>query len=253
MNKCPLTGKPCCLSKCYQITDVKDGKATKCEKVCQECFESYVNEEKKSPEIVNKITPAEALKTIVDFIDFLVPEQDKIPIIPIMPTIPIVPIVPLKTCPKCSSTLKDIAGTARIGCSECYSFFEKELNKVILANHGTTKHVGKRPKKFGGMSPEEIEELSKKAMEQAKLATATAIKKMPLEAQIKGLNASMKRAVDAEKYEECSAIRDELAALQHRYKQIKKLKSQMKRAIKNEKFEQAESIKKEIEGLEKNE
>ena len=247
MNKCPLTGEPCYAYKCHQITDLNGGKVVKSEKVCKDCFKEYIQEKPDKPKKTpGKINPADAIKTMVEFIDFMIDPPGK-------KLTPPKSDVPQKKCPKCSSTLEDIAKSSRIGCAECYTHFEKELERVIQVNQGSLKHIGKRPKAFGGMSQEETEERAEKLKAQARLAAEAAKRKMPLERRIKGLKADMKRTVDAEKYEECAAIRDELAALQHRFKQIKKLKSQMKRAIKNEQYERADSLKKQIEELEKNE
>jgi protein-arginine kinase activator protein McsA len=49
-------------------------------------------------------------------------------------------------CPSCKSTLQDLATTSRIGCSQCYQHFKKDLTEEIKKHQaGAKKHVGKSP------------------------------------------------------------------------------------------------------------
>lgn len=50
-----------------------------------------------------------------------------------------------KTCPVCGLSLGDVQKSGRLGCSQCYETFQKELSPVLRRVHGSTIHNGKIP------------------------------------------------------------------------------------------------------------
>lgn len=48
-------------------------------------------------------------------------------------------------CPVCQTTLDEILKTGRVGCANCYSFFEKQLRVPLTRIHGRTSYRGRVP------------------------------------------------------------------------------------------------------------
>jgi protein-arginine kinase activator protein McsA len=278
MKICPLTGKPCYHDKIFQITDLENGKVSKELRVCHECVGECVKDKEETlieiepdeieleeieleeidlveefdlselePDIEveltemaedSDITPSEALKNIVEFIEYITD-----PNVSIKDTVK----SDKPACPQCKCTLDDIGRNGRIGCAMCYTFFEKQIMRVIKYTQDAEKHTGKKPKIF---DPKYLKKLEKECLEEAEAAIEKAVKKLPLDVRIKKLKAEMKRFVNSEEYEKAADIRDEMAKLQHRFTQIKKLKSELRRAVKDENNEKTDDLKKEIEKLE---
>ena len=92
-------------------------------------------------------------------------------------------------CNCCQSTFADIVESGRVGCSECYTLFRKELMPSLNRLHGKVKHVGQ--------VPEEKE-----------------TEKETISNQVETLRESLKKAIDAEEYEKAAKIRDEIRALE---------------------------------------
>lgn len=51
-------------------------------------------------------------------------------------------------CKVCKSTLKGIQASGRLGCSECYNTFKNELIRPLKEIHGSSRHVGKTPRRM---------------------------------------------------------------------------------------------------------
>jgi protein arginine kinase activator len=49
-------------------------------------------------------------------------------------------------CPKCNISLAKFEKTGLLGCDECYQTFEKELSVLLRRIHGSSKHIGSRPR-----------------------------------------------------------------------------------------------------------
>lgn len=96
--------------------------------------------------------------------------------------------LPVRTCPNCGMSLNDIRNTGRLGCSECYAAFEKELEPTLRRVHGNSEHVGKVPARGG-----------KKVMEKKKIET---------------LKQQLQQAVVAEDYEKAAEIRDTIKEIE---------------------------------------
>ena len=100
--------------------------------------------------------------------------------------------------------LPDMAQIGRIGCAECYSFFENELRDAIRRVHGDVTH-----KPEADWAPEPIRpmvEQGRRAAKPAKPAKA----KTPLEQKREALQ----QAVAAEEFEKAAVLRDEIRKLE---------------------------------------
>lgn len=66
-------------------------------------------------------------------------------------------------CEECGLTYSQFSKIGRFGCSSCYKHFEDRLDPLFRRVHGSTKHVGKIPKRRGGtiQSKRELEEMKK--------------------------------------------------------------------------------------------
>lgn len=66
-------------------------------------------------------------------------------------------------CEQCGLTYAQFSKLGRFGCSECYRYFGERLDPVFKRVHGNTIHVGKVPKRTGGLIKykREVERLKK--------------------------------------------------------------------------------------------
>jgi protein arginine kinase activator len=51
-----------------------------------------------------------------------------------------------RRCPKCNRSLDKFEKTGLLGCDECYETFAKELAVLLRRIHGSSKHIGSRPR-----------------------------------------------------------------------------------------------------------
>jgi len=74
--------------------------------------------------------------------------------------------VPLR-CEQCGLTYTQFSKLGRFGCSSCYTHFSERLDPLIKRVHGNIGHVGKVPKRSGGLIKykREIELLKKELLE----------------------------------------------------------------------------------------
>lgn len=89
-----------------------------------------------------------------------------------------------KRCPACGMTGKDFEKSSRLGCAECYRTFEAELGSILESVHRGVKHTGKVPRR-----------------EKAS-------------AEIQRLQAGLRDAVKAQRFEEAAELRDRIKTLQ---------------------------------------
>lgn len=93
-----------------------------------------------------------------------------------------------KVCPFCGSSFRELAGNGKVGCAKCYETFRDELAGTISNIHGRTRHVGRAPKGQNA-EREKTDRLS-------------------------SLKDELKRAVDAQDYENAAKLRDEIRSLE---------------------------------------
>jgi protein arginine kinase activator len=60
-------------------------------------------------------------------------------------------------CASCGLTFMEYKRHGKVGCTDCYTYLKKGLEKLILAYHGATTHVGKNPVHFVDDREEELE------------------------------------------------------------------------------------------------
>lgn len=88
-------------------------------------------------------------------------------------------------CDKCGSSFEDIVRSGKIGCADCYDTFYDKLLPSLERIHGKTSHEGKIPN-----ASEIIEKRT----------------------ELEDLKAELKKAVDAQDYEQAAVLRDKINA-----------------------------------------
>ncbi len=94
-----------------------------------------------------------------------------------------------RACPVCGITFFDFRNQGRLGCPHDYVFFQKELEPLLLNIHDVTEHSGKRPHRHPGDSDQRTDLIR--------------------------LRREMKEAIQQEKYERASELRDEIRRIEN--------------------------------------
>lgn len=115
-------------------------------------------------------------------------------------------------CPGCGLKFDDFVKNGKFGCSECYETFEDKLNSIIKNLHGSSRHVGRRPRNILDGKKESFNKDKEKENE------ITVSEKDDKESKIDKLNKDLKLAIKEERYEDAAKIRDELKFLGRRQK-----------------------------------
>lgn len=87
----------------------------------------------------------------------------------------------LKVCPKCGSSFDEILQLGKLGCSQCYTEFRKELLPSIEKIHGKAYHVGKKPKRYMQIQSEvnlmnELKQKLNEAIQKEEFETAAVLR-----------------------------------------------------------------------------
>ena len=93
-----------------------------------------------------------------------------------------------QACPVCGITFYEFRSQGRLGCPHDYVCFQAQLEPLIVNIHGESEHVGKRPHRSAGGSEKRT--------------------------QLIRLRREMKEAIDDEKYEQASKLRDEIQRIE---------------------------------------
>lgn len=91
-------------------------------------------------------------------------------------------------CPNCKSSYSKIAAQGRMGCSECYQYFEPYLEPALRKIHGANQHRGKIPRRLGAS--------------------------FRINREINDLKIRLHAAVEKEEYEKAAEIRDQIKELE---------------------------------------
>jgi len=91
-------------------------------------------------------------------------------------------------CPSCGFTYQDFKKAGRLGCSECYEAFKKQLAPLLKRIHGADRHVGKIPVQVG------------KTVNDAR--------------NLQELKMKMEKAIQSEEFEEAARLRDKIRELE---------------------------------------
>lgn len=98
-------------------------------------------------------------------------------------------------CEFCGSTYSEIAKSGHVGCANCYEVFEQQLMPSIRRMHGNTTHCGKNSESPEKEKPQNLQGESK-------------------EEKIGRLKAELAKAVEAQNFEECAKLRDEIKEME---------------------------------------
>ncbi len=93
-----------------------------------------------------------------------------------------------QACPVCGMTFFEFRSHGRLGCPHDYVAFKAQLEPLILNIHGEGEHVGKRPRQTPADSQRRT--------------------------QLIKLRREMKEAIEGEKYERASELRDEIRRIE---------------------------------------
>ncbi len=99
-------------------------------------------------------------------------------------------------CPQCGATLLDFRQTGRLGCAHCYLTFEAPLRDLLRRVHGNTQHQGERYRAPGSAPGAEGTDGGAAGPE------------------IGALRDRLRRAVEAEDFEEAARLRDAIRGLE---------------------------------------
>lgn len=93
-----------------------------------------------------------------------------------------------KVCPSCGLTLTEFKDKGKLGCSECYSAFGKEIRSLLHKMYGKTQHFGKFPHQLRTYKTFLID--------------------------VEKLKEELKKVVTEEDYEKAAVLRDRISELQ---------------------------------------
>lgn len=94
-------------------------------------------------------------------------------------------------CEECGLTYAQFGKLGHFGCSSCYSYFSDRLDPILKRVQGNTVHIGKIPKRVGGLirGKREIEELKKE----------------------------LQSRIEKEEFEQAALIRDQIRELEKKF------------------------------------
>lgn len=98
-------------------------------------------------------------------------------------------------CNVCGLTLEGFKNTGRLGCDNCYHTFRTQLDVVLEKVQGKNIHIGKIPKRTGGV--------------------------IEIKKQILNLKKELNEKVEKEEFEEAATIRDEIKRLERTLPEVK--------------------------------
>ncbi len=101
-------------------------------------------------------------------------------------------VVTTLRCPTCHLTYSDFKESGRLGCSDCYRTFAKQLAPLLKRIHGSPQHIGKKLATTVAIAPEE---------------------KVSIQNKREKLEKELKEAIKKEEYERAAEIRDQLKRL----------------------------------------
>jgi protein arginine kinase activator len=93
-------------------------------------------------------------------------------------------LVPDKICTKCGLKYSEFKSKGWLGCAQCYTAFESEIDELLVQVHGSSIHKGK---KYAGAAPG-----------------------TEVSGQIKRLRHELAAAIKNEEFEQAAVIRDEI-------------------------------------------
>lgn len=95
-------------------------------------------------------------------------------------------------CDVCNMSYNEFKQVGKFGCPHCYESFKSKLIPLLKEVHGNSEHVGKIPKRAGGL--------------------------IGVKREINKLKDDLDKLVECEKFEEAAVVRDKIKALQSEMK-----------------------------------
>ena len=97
--------------------------------------------------------------------------------------------VKYEPCQTCGMTYDDFKNAGgKLGCTDCYRFFSRELESILKSVQGSTRHEGKFPQKYG--------------------------QDMFQKREANRLRELMQKAIENENFEEAARLRDEVRSIE---------------------------------------
>ena len=143
--------------------------------LCEECARDY-------------LTDSEPTEAIAPSVAGMVAEQFNLDQLKVGKTTEDLARIDRKACPVCGITFYEFRQAGRLGCPHDYVCFAEELEPLIVNIHGETEHTGKHPQR-GNQGTDRRTDLIR-------------------------LRREMKEAVQREKYERASELRDEIRKIE---------------------------------------
>lgn len=91
-------------------------------------------------------------------------------------------------CEQCGNTYHHFKENGRLGCDHCYEEFNEQLIPLLKKIHGNIHHVGKVPKRAGGV--------------------------IRLKKQLRQLKGQLREAIETEAFESAAEIRDQIRGVE---------------------------------------
>ncbi|UCH11992.1 MAG: UvrB/UvrC motif-containing protein [Candidatus Omnitrophota bacterium] len=108
-------------------------------------------------------------------------------------------------CPACGMTYSDFRRLGKLGCGDCYKAFRNVLLPLLKNIHGSTHHMGKEPERIIATGKGTVPPAGRQ-VKKVKAATK--------EDRIAELKEKLKKAIQAEEYEQAAVLRDRIRALE---------------------------------------
>lgn len=159
----------------FHITDLVDGDPTELH-LCEECAQSFLTPtEEETAEVMPAMAGLLAQHLAVGETADQLARLDQ------------------RACPVCGITFLEFRKQGRLGCPHDYTFFQDELEPLLLSIHDQTHHIGKAPKRSSQGADERT--------------------------QLIRLRREMKEAVATEQYERASELRDQIRDIEQKFHQ----------------------------------
>ena len=108
-------------------------------------------------------------------------------------------------CPACGMTYSDFRRLGKLGCGDCYKAFRKVLLPLLKNIHGSTHHMGKEPERTVATGKGKVPPAGRQVKK---------VKAAAKEDRIAELKEKLKKAIQAEEYEQAAVLRDRIRALE---------------------------------------
>ena len=107
-------------------------------------------------------------------------------------------------CKNCGLTYDEFMKGGKFGCGECYNTFSNKLESILKNLHGSSKHIGRNPKRIADKSSHNVKDL----------VDSDNKKIDKKQEQINKLNKDLQLAIKEERYEDAAKFRDEIKKVQ---------------------------------------